>query len=168
MVTAALVVGADGSSVLNNSSTALSTPEDHKEFLARRRQSDCIIIGGKTAQRESYGKTPCPLVIVSHQHPALLEVNPQSHWWNMSPASAVDKAEEIFGQRVTVEGGADFLTLLLAAGKIDQLNLTVTPRVGGEKKVVIPELLAYFSQVEIKDLGGETILYECTQPITPN
>ncbi|MCX6445319.1 MAG: hypothetical protein NTZ66_00360 [Actinobacteria bacterium] len=105
-VTATIVVGADGSSSINGSSTQVTSAADRENFLKRRRLVDCIVIGGNTARNEPYVKTPVPLVVISrHSHPKL----PAAHVWNIDPCDGVIRAAKEFGENsvTPVTGGTD-------------------------------------------------------------
>jgi riboflavin biosynthesis pyrimidine reductase len=104
----------------------ISSAEDRKRFLARRRESDCLIIGGNTARSDLYQKTPVPLVILSRTRPELITINRKAHWWNLSPADAVVRAQREFGGRILIEAGLSIIIELLHLGIIDQLELSVT------------------------------------------
>ena len=163
-VHATLVMGRDGSTSFLGNSDGVTTPEDRTQFLATRRQSDVIIIGGNTARHERYRRTPVPLVILSHSYPEIIGENPKAHWWNLSPLEAVRKAEKEFGPSIFIEGGVSMIRQLLSLGLISQLNLSVTPMSGGENRTDLTELLSYFKVVEQNE-KGDTVFYSCTKPI---
>lgn len=163
-VHATLVMGADGSTSFLGNSDGVTTPEDRAQFLTTRRQSDVIIIGGNTARHERYRRTPVPLVVLSRSYPEILRENPKAHWWDLSPAKAVRKAEKEFGPFIFIEAGVSMIRQLLSRGLISQLNLSVTPMSGGENRADLTELLSYFTVVEQKE-KGDTIFYTCTKPI---
>lgn len=162
-VVAFIVLGSDGSSSLDGTSTALSTPADRRVFLKSRRAFDCILIGGKTARSDSYLRTPVPLVIVSHSRPSVLDQNPHAHWWNCSPGEALLRAQTEFGPRIAIEGGISFLTNLLEKGLVDELRLSITPRSGGENKINSAQLLDQFQDISVTKLD-DTIFYICSAP----
>ena len=164
-VIASLVLGADGSSTLHGNSAAISTPIDRERFLARRRLCDVIIVGGRTARADGYLTTPVPLVIISHSRPDLLDKNPKAHWWMMPATEAIARAKREFGPTVCVEGGITMISELLEAGDISKLELSVSPRTGGENKIDREKLISYFEKVE-KELVVETLFYTCTEPVT--
>lgn len=164
-VIASLVLGADGSSTLLGSSDAVTTPLDRARFLARRRECDAILIGGNTARHERYQRTPVPLVILSHTRPDLLDQNPKAHWWSLSPLEAVARARWEFGNTLSIEGGMAFISELLDAHLISQLELSITAHVGGEDKVDYLDLLSHFEKIETEESEG-TIFHTCTFPFT--
>lgn len=163
-VHATLVMGTDGSTSFLGSSDGVTTPADRTQFLATRRQSDVIIIGGITARHERYRRTPVPLVVLSHSCPDVIGENPKAHWWNLSPAEAIRKAEKEFGPFIFIEAGVSMIHQLLTLGLISQFDLSVTPMSGGENRVDLTELLSYFNVVERYE-KDETVFYSCTQPI---
>ncbi|MDP1711530.1 MAG: dihydrofolate reductase family protein [Candidatus Nanopelagicaceae bacterium] len=163
-VHATLVMGTDGSTSFLGNSDGVTTPEDRAQFLATRRQCDVIIIGGNTARHERYRRTPVPLVVLSHSYPEIIGENSKAHWWNLSPAEAVGKAEKEFGPSVFIEAGVSIIRQLLSLSLISQLNLSVTPMSGGENRTDLTELLSYFNAVEHHE-KADTIFYSCTQPI---
>ena len=127
-IVATIVVGVDGSSTINGSSTEVTSAADRATFLQRRRLVDCIIIGGNTARNEPYSKTPVPLVVVSKQeHPQL----PSANVWDLDPKDALKKARHEFGENILIEGGASFISYVLEQNLVDVLELSVTHSTGG-------------------------------------
>lgn len=144
-VTVTLVVGSDGSTTMNGSSTGVTTAADRSEFLARRRTADCIFIGGNTARTEPYHRTPVPVVVISRSLINPLADNRLAHCWNLSPEKALDRAIKAFGPNVHIEAGVSIITELISAGRIDALELSITPVTGGEDVIDIDQLLGHFS-----------------------
>ena len=163
-VIATLVVGADGSTLKAGSSTGVTSGADRARFLANRRLADCILIGGNTARSEPYLKTPVPLVVVSRSDINPLAANPQAHLWNLSPVLALDKAIATFGPRINIEGGASLIMELIAAHRVDQLELSVTTALGGEKPVDIEDLLRNFSTIS-ESVVDATRLISASNPL---
>lgn len=163
-VHATLVMGTDGSTSFLGNSDGVTSPEDRAQFLATRRQSDVIIVGGNTARHDRYLRTPVPLVVLSRSYPEILGTNPRALWWNLSPSEAVRKAEKEFGPAIFIEGGVSMIEELLSLGLISQLNLSVTPMSGGENRADLTQLLGYFNVVAQKVQNG-TSFYSCTEPI---
>jgi riboflavin biosynthesis pyrimidine reductase len=157
-VVATLVVGSDGSTSKESRSSGVSSPEDRKAFLQRRREVDVIIVGGNTARHEPYNRTPVPLVVISRSLVNPVQGNHLALFWNCSPVMAVEKARFLFGERILIEGGISMINELLVHKKIDQLELSVTPATGGENFVDINQLLSHFSQIEKREELG-TIFY---------
>jgi len=153
-VIATLVVGADGSTTKSGSSQGVTSGADRAHFLEHRRLADCIFIGGNTARTEPYLRTPVPVVVISRQPSNPLANNPLAHCWNLSPIAGLDKAIENFGPRIHVEAGASMISELIAAGRIDQLELSITSATGGEMKVDIDALLGAFTTRVEKVIDG--------------
>jgi riboflavin biosynthesis pyrimidine reductase len=153
-VIATLVVGADGSTSKDGNSAGVTTALDRSEFLQRRRSADCIIIGGNTARTEPYQRTPVPVVVLSRALINPLSGNRLAHCWNLSPTKAVDKALETFGPRIHIEAGATILDELVRAGRIDELELSITAVKDGEDKMDIEELLTHFTIIKDQSVEG--------------
>lgn len=153
-VIATLVVGADGSTTKDGSSQGVTSGADRANFLEHRRLADCIFIGGNTARTEPYLRTPVPVVVISRQPNNPLASNPLAQCWNISPEAGLAKAIETFGPHVHVEAGAAIISELIAAGRIDQLELSITSVTGGEIKINIEALLGAFTTREEKIIDG--------------
>jgi riboflavin biosynthesis pyrimidine reductase len=153
-VTVTLVVGADGSTSKNGNSSGVSSEADRSAFLSRRRQADCLLIGGNTARNEPYHRTPVPVVVLSKSLINPLADNRLAHCWNLSPIKAIEKARKNFGPNIHVEAGIAIIQELLDAGLVDSLELSITDVVGGEDKVDILQLLSHFSARDEKIDSG--------------
>jgi len=152
-VTATIVVGADGCTSIEGSSTQVTSAADRQSFLKRRRLVDCIIIGGNTARNEPYAKTPVPLVIISRQsHPNL----PAAHVWNLDPCDGVNRAVREFGENILIEGGSSFISYLLDNNAIDSLELSVTPAIGGADIFDFAKYLARANSLNEENIDGTT------------
>ena len=152
-IVATIVVGADGSSTINGSSSEVTSAADRATFLQRRRLVDCIIIGGNTARNEPYSKTPAPLVVVSKQeHPQL----PSAHVWDLDPKDALTRARQEFGDNILIEGGAFFISYLLEQNLVDVLELSVTNSTGGADIFDYKKFLSLAHRVTEKVLSDTT------------
>jgi len=157
-VIATLVVGADGSTSRDGNSAGVSSDIDRSQFLQRRRSADCIIIGGNTARTEPYHRTPVPVVVISRSLINPLTDNRLAHCWNLSPIKALDKAITTFGPRIHIEAGFSIIQELLEAGRIDELELSITAITGGEDKINIKELLANFDSSSEVSVDGTRMI----------
>ena len=160
-IVATLVVGSDGSISKDSRSAGVSSPEDRQIFLQRRREVDCIIIGGNTARHEPYNKTPVPLVVVSRSLINPVQGNHRALFWNCSPVQAVEKAQKLFGSSILIEGGFSMISELIDHGIIDRLELSVTPAIGGEERIDYKSLLARFATNKFREVEG-TIFYSAS------
>ena len=141
-------MGSDGSTAKDGSSAGVSTNTDRERFLKRRREFDCIIIGGNTARSERYAITPCPLVVISRHKSNVLITNPNAVWWNLDPAEALAKAKREFGPDVLIEAGPGLLNEFLKSGLVDQLEISITPITGGDHLIDLNEALRGFEITE--------------------
>lgn len=141
-------MGQDGCTSKEGSSAGVSTNTDRERFLKRRREFDVIIIGGNTARSERYAITPCPLVVISRHKSNVLLTNPNAFWWNLDPKDALDKAKREFGPDVLIEAGPALLQEFLNAGLVDQLEISITPIVGGDHLIDLNDALRAFEITE--------------------
>ena len=155
-IVATLVVGSDGSTSKESRSAGVSSVADRQVFLQRRREVDCIIIGGNTARHEPYNRTPVPLVVISRSLVNPIQGNHLALLWNCSPEQAVEKARKQFGDKILIEGGIAMINELIDHGVIDQLELSVTPASGGDERIDWKELLARFSHCTSREVEGTT------------
>ena len=153
-VFASLVVGADGSTSKNGSSSGISTGADRTTFLARRRNADFILIGGQTARTEPYHRTPVPVVVISHSMLNALADNRLAHWWNLSPVRALEKGRKKFGPNVLVEAGPRIINELIKARVLDGIYLSITSVTDGEDVIDVEELLTNFTSIKRDELEG--------------
>ena len=153
-IVATLVVGSDGSTSKESRSAGVSSPQDRQLFLQRRREVDCIIVGGNTARHEPYNRTPVPLVVISRSLVNPVQGNHLALFWNCSPVDAVEKARKLFGEKILIEGGISMINDLIDYNKIDRLELSVTPATGGEDKIDYKALLARFAHCESREIEG--------------
>ena len=155
-IVATLVVGADGSTSKESRSAGVSSPADRQQFLQRRREVDCIIIGGNTARHEPYNRTPVPLVVISRSLVNPVQGNHLALLWNCSPAQAVVKARAQFGEKILIEGGITMINELIEHAVIDQLELSVTPATGGDDRIDWKGLIARFAHSQSHEVEGTT------------
>lgn len=161
-VIASLVVAQDGSTAKGGQSSGVASIEDRKRFLARRREADCIIIGGNTARSEPYHRTPVPVVVISRSLINSLADNRLALWWNTSPALAIARAQKTFGENILVEAGPVLVSEMIREGLIDGLELSVTELFGGEGKIDYQALLKAFPKVREMKVG-ETTFYSASR-----
>jgi dihydrofolate reductase len=90
-----------------------------------------------------------------------LSNNRLAHWWNCDPIEALERAQRLFGNTVVIESGISIIEELIAAKKVDQLELSVTSVTGGEDQVDFKKLLAKFAKVSERK-EEDTIFYTAT------
>ena len=155
-VVATLVVGSDGSTSKESRSAGVSSPADRQVFLQRRREVDCIIVGGNTARHEPYNRTPVPLIVISRSLVNPVQGNHLAHFWNCSPKQAVEKAQKQFGDKILIEGGVTMINELIDQSIIDELELSVTPASDGQDRVDWKGLIAKFAHCQFREVDGTT------------
>ncbi|CAB4643340.1 unannotated protein [freshwater metagenome] len=159
IVTANLIVGKDGSTSKSGSSTPLSTQEDRDRFNALRLKNDLILIGGNTARREPYKRTPIPLYILTHTKVRLQPKNQLAKQFSLSAKEMIaeictkfENGKEVIN--LLVEAGPSLLTQMISDSLIDQLYLTVNLDQTGDNQISISDLTSSFELVESEIVGS--------------
>ena len=159
IVTANLIVGKDGSTSISGSSTPLSTQEDRERFQALRLKNDLILIGGNTARREPYKRTPIPLYILTHTKVRLQPKNQLAKQFSLSAKEMIaeictkfENGKEVIN--LLVEAGPSLLTQMISDSLIDQLYLTVNLDLTGDNQISISDLTRSFELVENEIVGS--------------
>ena len=161
IATANLIVGNDGSTTSNNSSIGLSTDEDRLRFKQLRSKSDLILIGGNTARREPYKRTPIPLYILTH---AMVRLQPKNQLAKQFSLGIGEMFSEISNNfpptnstspiNLLVEAGPVLLKQMIDLRLIDHLYLTKNLEKNGENKISIEELTRPFKLVTNERVGS--------------
>lgn len=153
-VSANLIVGSDGSTSINGSSMGLSNAEDRRRFQQLRLKSDLIVIGGNTARREPYKRTPIPLYILTHSKIKLQPKNQFARQFQLSPSELIDEIAKNFksikGQipiNILVESGPKLLLAMIEESLVDDLYLTVNLNKIGENRLSIEEMTKSFKLI---------------------
>jgi len=159
IVTANLIVGKDGSTSISGSSIPLSTQEDRERFQALRLKNDLILIGGNTARREPYKRTPIPLYILTHTKVRLQPKNQLAKQFSLSAKEMIAEIGNKFesgkeGINLLVEAGPSLLTQMISDSLIDQLYLTVNLDQTGDNQISISDLTSSFELVESEIVGS--------------
>lgn len=150
VVSANLIVGIDGSTTANGSSIGLSNDEDRQRFHQLRGESDLILIGGNTARREPYKRTPIPLYILTHSKVKLQPKNQLAKQFQLTPKQLLEEVGGKFESsselpiKLLVEAGPKLLLEMITQSLVDYLYLTVSLNKKGENKVDINELTKDF------------------------
>ena len=168
IATANLIVGNDGSTTANNSSIGLSTDEDRLRFKQLRSKSDLILIGGNTARREPYKRTPVPLYILTHAKVRLQPKNQLAKQFSMGIADLFSEISNNFPPteitspiNLLVEAGPVLLQEMIDLALINHLYLTKNLEKNGENKISIEKLTAPFKLVTSERVGScEFIHYQ--------
>ena len=160
IATANLIVGNDGSTTANNSSIGLSTDEDRLRFKQLRGRSDLILIGGNTARREPYKRTPVPLYILTHAKVRLQPKNQLAKQFSLGIGELFSEISNNFPPtdrtspiNLLVEAGPILLKQMIELSLIDHLYLTKNLEKNGENKISIEELTRLFRLVTSERVG---------------
>ena len=166
IATANLIVGSDGSTTANNSSIGLSTDEDRLRFKQLRSKSDLIMIGGNTARREPYKRTPVPLYILTHAKVRLQPKNQLAKQFSMGITDLFSEISNNFSPIKTtspinllVEAGPILLQEMIELSLINHLYLTKNLEKSGENKISIEELTATFKLISNERVGACEFLH---------
>lgn len=159
IVTANLIVGKDGSTSISGSSTPLSTQEDRERFQALRLKNDLILIGGNTARREPYKRTPIPLYILTHTKVRLQPKNQLAKQFSLSIKEMISEIGNKFeggkeAINLLVEAGPSLLTQMISDSLIDLFYLTVNLELTGDNQISISDLTRSFELVENEIVGS--------------
>ena len=161
IATANLIVGNDGSTTANNSSIGLSTDEDRLRFKQLRSKSDLILIGGNTARREPYKRTPVPLYILTHAKVRLQPKNQLAKQFSMGITDLFSEVSNNFLPtditspiNLLVEAGPILLQEMIELSLINHLYLTKNLEKSGENKISIEELTATFKLISNERVGA--------------
>ena len=154
-----LVVAANGATSKNGSSVGLSSPADRQRFHDLRTQSDAILIGGSTARREPYKKTPIPLFIITHSLVRLQPKNQLAKQLNLPPQSALAEVSNFFADKesaqILVEAGPKLLTQMINEGLIQTLHLTINHGATGENTIDIKDLVKTFKLISSEKIEDD-------------
>ena len=154
-----LVVAASGATSKNGSSVGLSSPADRQRFHDLRTQSDAIVIGGSTARREPYKKTPIPLFIITHSLVRLQPKNQLAKQLNLSPQLALAEISNFFADKesaqILVEAGPKLLTQMINEGLIQTLHLTINHGATGENTIDLKDLVKNFQLISSEKIEDD-------------
>jgi len=161
IATANLIVGNDGSTTANNSSIGLSIDEDRLRFQQLRSRSDLILIGGNTARREPYKRTPIPLFILTHAKVRLQPKNQLAKQFSLGIGELFSEISNNFPPidstspiNLLVEAGPILLKQMIELSLIDHLYLTKNLEKNGENKISIQELTRPFKLLSSEKVGS--------------
>ena len=158
ITSANLIVGADGSTTLANSSMGLSTDEDRRRFHELRSKNDLILIGGNTARREPYKRTPIPLFILTHSKVRLQPKNQLAKQFALSPVEMINELKSSFNSEqsgpinLLVEAGPALLKQMIDEGLIDNLYLTINQEKTGDNQIVLTQLTKGFELIKRENI----------------
>jgi dihydrofolate reductase len=122
-----------------------SSKEDQEYFSRLWRESKLVVVGSRTYDAERIDPSPDHLLVVMTSHPdryRRYEVKNQVEFSDESPAGLVTRFENAGYDRMILAGGPHIATSFLKENLIDELWLTLEPRIFGTgDNFVAPEPL---------------------------
>jgi riboflavin biosynthesis pyrimidine reductase len=158
ITSANLIVGKDGATSVAGSSIGLSTQEDRRRFHELRLKNDLILIGGNTARREPYKRTPIPLYILTHTKIRLQPKNQLAKQFALTPSEMIKEIEVSFEPdkidaiNLLVEAGPALLLPMIEQKLVDNLYLTVNLEKTGDNQISITDLTRGFELVSRENI----------------
>jgi len=118
-----------------------------------------ILIGGNTARREPYKRTPTPLYILTHTKVRLKPKNQLAKQFSLSAKELISEIGSKFesGKEVInllVEAGPSLLTQMISDSLVDQFYLTINLELTGDNQISISDLTRSFELVESEIVGS--------------
>ena len=139
-VIVSMIASIDGATAVDGVSGALGHPTDKAVLGLARAAADVILVGAATVRAEGYGppRPPTQLVVVSRGlGGGLADLGALAAAPNTSMVTPSEGAEQVNlgallarwpGQVAVCEGGPNLNGQLLAAGLVDEVFLTISPR----------------------------------------
>jgi dihydrofolate reductase len=112
-----------------------TSEEDKKYFRKTFNEAPVIVMGSNTFRAEKLGSEKDHLIVVMTRHPSIYkdkEVRGRLEFSDESPAQLAARFEEANLERMVVVGGAHIATSFLNAGLIDEIWLTIEPKIFGK------------------------------------
>ena len=127
-----MISSADGAIALDGTAGPLGGPTDRELFLHLHRSADAVLVGAATVRAESYHPVGASqsLIIFSRsrnlgEHHDQLIASPSTQ---VVSGSVVDVVSTISGNVCLLEGGSVLNGQMLSADLVDEVSLTVAPR----------------------------------------
>ena len=142
-----------------------TSPEDQKHFFSLIKKNNLIVMGRKTfeASRPVIKLEKGKLRIVLTHHPEKYSkesVKGQLEFSNETPEKLVKRMEGFGYKKILLVGGATINGLFLKENLVDELYLTIEPKIfGSGKNIVEGQLLDRFLQlINVKKLNKKGTL----------
>ena len=160
-VIATLVIGSNGGTSLQGSSTALSTPVDRERFLALHRSAGAYITGRNSFSSESYAQSHAPVLILSRTIEALPDAAPNGATFidiSRGLADAMRRIVSTYQSPIVIEAGATLFLELLRNGCIEECDLSIVPIDGDSDFVDLKEILDHLEILSDEVRDGTRLL----------
>jgi dihydrofolate reductase len=112
-----------------------TSAEDKKYFRKTWNEAALIVMGSNTFRAEKLGSVKDHLLLVMTRHPATFkekEVKGRLEFSDESPVQLVNRFEKAGFKTMLVVGGAQVATSFLKAELVDEIWLTIEPKVFGK------------------------------------
>lgn len=120
-----------------------TSPEDQKRFLRSLRTCDVIVIGRATyeAGPAFWGNLPVKVAVMSHDTSAAVakKLPPNIRFMNGTPVNILKHFADHKLSRVLLAGGGVVNADFLKAGIVDEISLTVEPKIFGNGRPLVAE-----------------------------
>jgi len=142
-----------------------TSPEDQKHFFSLIKKNNLIVMGRKTfeASRPVIRLEKGKLRIVLTHHPKKYSkesVTGQLEFSNENPEKLIKRMEGLGYKKILLVGGATINGLFLKENLVDELYLTIEPKIfGSGKNIIEGQLLDKFLQlINVKKLNKKGTL----------
>ena len=142
-----------------------TSPEDQKHFFSLIKKNNLIVMGRKTfeASRPVIKLEKGKLRIVLTHHPEKYckeSVTGQLEFSNENPEKLIKRMEGLGYKKILLVGGATINGLFLKENLVDELYLTIEPKIfGSGKNIIEGQLLDKFLQlINVKKLNKKGTL----------
>ncbi len=143
-----------------------TSKEDNKQFFSHIKKHNLIVMGGKTyeSSRDKIHLTKHTLRIVLTRNPKHYvndTVKGQLEFTNETPTSLVKRLEQKGYNEMLLVGGSEINSLFFKSRLIDELHLTVEPKLFGTGKNLIneSELNVNLQLIDIQKLNTRGTLH---------
>ncbi len=128
----------------NTNTASWASPEDQDFFMSMIEKHSLIVMGAKTfeAARTRIQLHPKKLRIVLTSTPKKYAKYHQDNileFWNMTPKKLVETVETQGYKNMLLVGGPETLSRFLKAKLIDDMYLTIEPKIFGEGKMLVAQ-----------------------------
>lgn len=157
-VIATLNIAANGATSLAGSSAPLSSAPDRQRFLALHRRAGAHITGPNSAKSELYSDRRIPLLILSRSLRS--ERTPEAEIFNTSEGlqEVMREISLRFPGPLVIEAGPQLLIALIAAGCVEEIELSFSPLDGDGNFINVEELTSHFEIVNSENIDGTQLL----------
>jgi dihydrofolate reductase len=143
--------------------------EDKRMFKRVSQEAGVVVMGSRTF--DTIGRAlPGRLNVVMTRRPEQYEPAENLVFWSSSPRSLIDHLDSKGFETVVLAGGATINSLFICDGLIDELYLTIAPKLFGRGLSLFAESLDVdLELLEVRCLQAQTILltYRINHPAPP-